>query len=244
MSTASIKPSLQQFAASTNRSRPRHLGTRYDRQGRFLPEPGNTVVCHVVPDTATERALVAVRERLMAMPDAGSLAFTPVASLHMTLFQGIIEYRRHWPYWPQDQLASTSIDVMTRLYRERLADFRPPVPFKVHAVDVTPTEVVLEGATPEDRNLLGAWRDGLAEVFGYRHPDHERYRFHVTLSYPVEWLADGRLEDWQSVLDESLALLQREAPVLELRPPAFCSFSDMEHFEELLVLEGREALQA
>jgi Uncharacterized protein conserved in bacteria len=28
------------------------------------------------------------------MPEAGQLAFTPLSSLHMTLFQGIIEYRR------------------------------------------------------------------------------------------------------------------------------------------------------
>ena len=103
--------------------------------------------------------------------------------------------------------------------------------------------MVVEGATPGDRDLLGAWRDALAEVFGYRHPDHERYRFHVTLSYPIEWLAEGHLEAWQGVLDESLALLQREAPVLELRPPAFCSFNDMEHFEELRVLKNKADLQ-
>jgi hypothetical protein len=38
------------------------------------------------------------------------------------------------------------------------------------------------------------------------------------------------------VLDEGLALLQREAPVIELREPAFCRFRDMTHFEELLIL--------
>ncbi|TIW54516.1 MAG: DUF1868 domain-containing protein, partial [Mesorhizobium sp.] len=33
-----------------------------------------------------------------------------------------------------------------------------------------------------------------------------------------------------------LSFLDREAPVIELNPPAFCSFRDMKHFEELLVL--------
>jgi len=236
MHSPAIKSSLRQFAASSNGKSPRHFGTRYDRQGRFLTEPGNTVISHVVPDTPTQRALVALRDRLMAMPDADRLAFTPVSSLHMTLFQGIIEYRRHWPYWPQDQLSSTSIDAMTRLYRERLAQFSRPAPFRVKAVDVVPTQVTIEGASPEDRALLKAWRDSLSDAFGYRHPDHDTYRFHITLSYPVEWLAEEHLEAWQEVLGEGLALLQREAPVLELQPPAFCSFNDMEHFEELLVL--------
>jgi hypothetical protein len=236
MPSVPIRPSLRQLAAGTNRSAPRHLGTRYDRQGHFLLEPGNTVVCHVVPGSVTESVLVDVRQRLMAMPDAGHFAFTPAPSLHMTLFQGIIEYRRHWPYWPPDQLGSTSIAAMTRLYRERFAGFGALAPFQVRTIDLAPSEVVVEGATHEDRKRLAAWRDALAEIFGYRHPDHERYRFHVTLSYPIEWLAAGRLEAWQIVLNEGLARLQREAPVLELRPPAFCSFEDMEHFEELLVL--------
>ena len=41
---------------------------------------------------------------------------------------------------------------------------------------------------------------------------------------------------WQRALDESLALLQREAPVIELREAAFCRFRDMKHFEELMIL--------
>ncbi len=236
MLPGSVKPSLWQFAASANTTSPRHLGRRYDRQGRFLPEPGNTVVCHLVPESATQRVLTEVRKRLIAIPDAGQLAFTPISSLHMTLFQGIIEYRREWPFWPQDQPESTPIDAMTQLYRRRLTDFVPPASFRVRAVDVVPAEVVVEGATPEDKALLKDWRAALAASFGYRHPDHDSYRFHITLSYPVGWLADESLEAWQAELGECLALLAREAPVLELRPPAFCSFNDMEHFEELLIL--------
>lgn len=58
------------------------------------------------------------------MPDADLLAFTPVSSLHMTLFQGIIEYRRRLPYWPQDVPLDTSVEAMRRLYLERLKSFR------------------------------------------------------------------------------------------------------------------------
>jgi hypothetical protein len=52
----------------------------------------------------------------------------------------------------------------------------------------------------------------------------------------VRGLPDAAAAHWQRVLDESLASLQRDVPVIELREPAFCRFRDMKHFEELLIL--------
>jgi hypothetical protein len=234
--TLTISPALAQFAASAHTSPPRHLGTRYDEAGRFLREPGNTVVCHLVADTPSEAAILAVRRRMMAMADADRLAFTPVKSLHMTLFQGIIEYRREWPYWPRDVATDTSIDAMTRLFLDRLSDMPPGGAFSVSVSDLTPNGLVLVPAGPRDAAVLADWRDALADRLGYRHPDHASYVFHITLAYPICWLDDDRLPAWQALRDEALALFARDAPVIALRPPAFCRFEDMEYFEELRVL--------
>ncbi|RUW86501.1 DUF1868 domain-containing protein, partial [Mesorhizobium sp. M8A.F.Ca.ET.023.01.1.1] len=97
-----VRPSLAGFFAGSNPMPPTHLGTRYDTSGNFLIEPGNTVVSHLVSGSPSEAVVLAVRDRMMVMPDADRLAFTPVSSLHMTLFQGIIEYRRRLPFWPRD----------------------------------------------------------------------------------------------------------------------------------------------
>jgi len=214
---------------------PRHLGRRYDRNGTFLNEPGNTVVCHLVEGSPSRSTILDVRHRMGAMPDAGRLAFTPIDSLHMTLFQGILEDRRDPPFWPADIARDTPIAGMTDLYLERLTGFQAPGPFQVDVVDVLPTGLTVAGATEADRRVMKAWRDRLADTFGYRHPDHDGYVFHVTLAYVIDWLPDDRLAAWQNLLDESLALLRR-SPRLELRPPAFCSFEDMKHFKELRVL--------
>lgn len=29
---------------------------------------------------------------------------------------------------------------------------------------------------------MKGWRDALADIFGYRHPDHDTYEFHITFS--------------------------------------------------------------
>ena len=70
-----ISPSLLAFGRNANHASPRHLGTRYDTEGRFLPEPGNTVVSHVTAGSPSEAAVLGVRDRLMAMPEARQFAF-------------------------------------------------------------------------------------------------------------------------------------------------------------------------
>jgi hypothetical protein len=232
-----ISPSLAKFLASRNPEPPQRLGIRYDAQGRFLPEPGNTVVCHLERRSPSESAIFAVRERMMTMPGADCLAFTPAPSLHMTLFQGVIDSRRTLPYWPADIPLQTRIEDMTRRFLTRLDGFDGSGPFEVRITEVTPTGLTVEGATEADRQVMQGWRNELSHAFGYRHPDHETYSFHITFAYPIRGLPDARAGEWQAFLDESLAFLQREAPIAALRNPAFCQFRTMEHFEELLVLE-------
>lgn len=230
-----INSSLLALSCSANSAPPRHLGTRYSTDGIFLSEPGNTVVCHTARGTASYAAIVAVRERMMRLPQADRLAFTHASSLHMTIFQGIIEYRRRQPYWPADMPLDTPVDVMTQHYRNRLRNFAPLGPFRARITDVTPEGLTLEGDTADDRRCLRAWRDAFAGVFGYRHPDHDGYVFHITFAYPVDWLDDAVLADWQEALSEQLAYLKDRSPIVDLNPPAFCAFEDMNHFEELIV---------
>jgi len=227
---------LADFFASRQTKPPAHLGRRYDRAGTFQPEPGNTVVCHLVEGSETQRVLAEAREKYRAMPEANHLAFTPVSSLHMTLFQGIIEFRRAAAYWPAGVALDAPIDDMTELMAARLDGLPPQPAFRVSLVRATPIGLVVAGATEADRQAMQAWRDALATRWGYRHPDHTSYAFHITFAYVIDWLPDAALPRWQDMLDEVAADIRRRAPVLELVPPAFCAFSDMNHFEELRVL--------
>lgn len=236
MTFQTLSEALSPFSKSQNPNPLHHIGTRYDAKGTFLLEPGNTIVCHLLGKSLSAEAVIDARTRMQTFPEAEKLAFTDVSSLHMTVFQGIIEYRRALPYWPEDIPLDTAIDTMTEAFLVRLQKFEVPDAFKMEVIGASPNGLTLGPLTSKDARILKIWRDKLADCFGYRHPDHEKYEFHITFAYLLERFSDEALLDWQRGLADLIEELQERAPVIELEPPAFCRFKDMNHFEKLLVL--------
>ncbi|MEO3385089.1 DUF1868 domain-containing protein [Mesorhizobium sp. CAU 1741] len=221
------------FTSTRKEKPPRYLGTRYDREGNFLYEPGNTFVSHVTDGSATQAAIVAVRERLMAMPHADHFTFTPVASLHKTLFQGVTDNRRSRPFWPSGLSCEARLETATSWMDARIASFSVAAPFRIKADMVTPLGIVVSGLTEDDERVMRDARDALADLLGYRHPDHEDYTFHITLAYQLEWLPPQCQDTYLAALDDIKAELETFPQGLELDLPAFCAFDDMKEFKPL-----------
>lgn len=238
MPADALSPELLAYSSGRNTTQPPHLGTRYLRAGGFLPEPGNTIVCHVSKGSPTLEGLVEAREKFLAMPEARHFVFTPITSLHMTLFQGVIEYRRKPGFWPDGLALDASIEELTEIMAARLETLPVLEPFQVEVTHARPSGLLVDGARERDRRAMRQWRDVLADLLGYRHPDHDDYPFHITFAYAIDWLDDDALPRWQEMLGEVAGDIRRKMPILELDPPVFCSFEDMNHFCELLVLGG------
>ena len=234
----SVRIEIAQYLASNHTAPPPNLGQRYDSK-QFLPEAGNTVVCPLDFDDPTHAAVIEARRRMMTLPGADDhFIYTPASSLHMTVFEGVIETRRIPNTWPADFDLSASVKSATEAILARLAVFSPPPGFAVRVVGLRPTGLVLEGATEEDEANMREWREALTRPFVYRHDNHDSYRFHMTFAYPVEWLPDSAQDQWESEFASILSELVDAAPVIPLRRPAFCQFADMNRFDELFDLEA------
>lgn len=212
------------------------LGSRFDAFGRFLPEHGNTIVAQVTAGSATEAALIDLRHAMMALPYADHFAFTPVASYHMTVFEGIIETRRAPSHWPEGLALEASIDEMTTAMAARLDGFVAPPRFAMQVEEAHPLGLSLVGATPEDEAAARAWRDALSAALGLRTPDHETYGFHTTMAYQIEWPPVEALPLYVDAMARLTADFAARVPVMELDPPKFCRFSDMNAFPPVRVL--------
>ncbi|MEM6462702.1 MAG: DUF1868 domain-containing protein [Pseudomonadota bacterium] len=215
---------------------PPFVGSRFSEEGVFLRERGNTVVSHLVKGSGSEEALLDIRRQMMTLPYADHFAFTAASSLHMTVAQGVLETRRLPGYWPEGIDLETPVEEITRLYLDRFAGLEDQGPYQVRVDEVTPYGVTVSGATVEDEETLRRWRDHLCGPFGYRHPDHEAYVFHITVAYLKKWLPSEAVALYEAELENLLGQLKRTCPVLELDRPALCSFNDMNHFEPLLYL--------
>ncbi len=237
MSNMQLLPALVRFSETEGTGPSRHLGVRFNQEGKFLPEPGNTIVCHLTDGSATQQAIRQMRSRYLTMPEADRLAFTAESSLHMTLFQGIIEYRRALPYWPADLPLETPIDDMTEIMAQRLEHFRAGPEFRVTIDHMTLLGLRLKPVNENDRLALAEWRNRLADLMGYRHPDHDVYEFHITFAYLVRPLSEPALFEWQAMLTKMRDDFCTQFDYIALNPPAFCAFEDMHHFEELVVLD-------
>ncbi|MNU10442.1 hypothetical protein D3C72_2575920 [compost metagenome] len=53
----------------------------------------------------------------------------------------------------------------------------------------------------------------------------------------IDYLDEAALPAWREMLADVAEDIRRRVDHLELRPPAFCAFADMNHFEELQVFE-------
>jgi hypothetical protein len=225
--------SVEAYAASIRNAPPKRLGQRYDAE-RFLPDPGNTVVCHLDRETAGGAVVVAARSAMMAVPGAERFLFTPVESLHMTLFEGVLDNRRVADAWPIWMDRDAPVQDVTEAMCARLQGFEGSGAFAVKVAQVRPGGLDLCGATQGDEAVMRDWREALSGVFGYRQAEHDAYGFHMTFAYPVEWLSDAEVAAWEAGLARIAEAL--EGMVLPLKRPAFSRFADMTRFEELVVL--------
>lgn len=227
---------IQTFCGEGKGPAPDRLGIRLDESGTFLPEPGNTVVCHVRQDSASQKAMIKARERLQALDLKGHFAWTPASSYHMTVFNGVIESQRERDHWPSELPLDATIEETTKYIIPRLKGVRPAASFRVKLDRISPFGLSVSGVAEEDDNIIRDFRARLTGPFGFRKPDHDSYRLHLTMAYLIRWLPHDAWQTYLPALQEITAAFQAEVPVLELGPADFCTFENMNHFEPVLRL--------
>ncbi|KAJ3543608.1 hypothetical protein NM208_g3488 [Fusarium decemcellulare] len=103
----------------------------------------------------------------------------------------------------------------------------PPYKMAVRGFDLPATVgvgLLVEGATPEEEQRMRRLRDRLGDVLGFKAPNHETYRFHISIAYLLRHV-DG---DDQVEFNRVLAMLVPEVKMeFELGKVEFCTFENM-----------------
>ena len=217
---------------------PPAVGSKYYPDGEVRRFPGNTVVCPVPPESSEMTALVGLRDRLMGLAEARAFAFTPPESYHMTVFEGVNEQERVPDSWTRHHDLDAPLDLITSDFRSRLQGVTLPDGVEMRPISLrkSPRGGFLVELEERSGGGLRESRDALSECLGIRKPGHERYRFHITLSYQIHWLPPAAAGPLSAALDDAFMAFRDQCPVVRLGAPIFCTFEDMQWFEPILDL--------
>ena len=208
-------------------------GGKLTAEGQLLIWPGNTMICHIDPESDAHAALVDIQEGLKAGPRAGCLTFLPAASLHMTVFRGISGPFANRFDWPEGVDRGATRNQVTRVLLDRLDGIELPESRRIRATEVFCGHSMAVDGVGTDELGLRDTRAQLREATGIDPAGVERYTFHITLAYLLRWLGE---DEAREVIALSEALFAENGPRLQdirLGRIEFCNFEHMHHFEPL-----------
>lgn len=227
---------------------PPDVGRKFAADGRVLPFAGNTIICHLPQQGAGSEAFDALLDVYRALPGepwARKVTALPPSSYHMTVFGTANDKARRYPLWPAGLPLDMPMADCDRILGERLRAFRlgdeagpyrmrvnmesPPAGETPLTVRLLPTDDAVEAR-------LRKLRDRLSDVTGIREPDHDRYRFHITLAYQVAPLTPQEDDAWRRSLAAWKAMIARRAPIITLGNPEYCLLKDMFAFKRQFFL--------
>lgn len=227
---------------------PPDVGRKFSADGRVLPFEGNTIICHLPQQGSGSEAFDALLDIYRALPGgswARKMTALPPSSYHMTIFGGANDKARRYPLWPAGLPLDMPMTECDRILGERLRAFRLGDEASPYRMRVNP-EAPSAGETPLTVRLLPAdagtearlrrLRDRLAEATGIREPDHDRYRFHITLGYQFAALTPEEDAAWRGSLAVWKTMIAKRAPVILLGNPEYCLLKDMFAFKRQFYL--------
>lgn len=223
--------------ALTGGDRPAAVGLKFTEDGAPLACPGYTTICHVDPASDAFRALVAAQDALKAGPLASAFTFLPPDSLHMTIFEGIIDYSRTRARWPEHLPLDAPVAQVAADAKARLQQCDLETSFSVRPTGIfAGFSVSMAGSTDLHETRLRLARNRLREALKLHRSDHDAYQFHVTLAYLLRWLSPDEAQEVIAISQAATKALLDEMPELSLGPVELCTFETMHRFDPIMSL--------
>ncbi len=220
------------------------VGRKFYIDGRTRPFPGCTMVSHVQPDTPLQKALFEILDEAAAAPVMKKFTLMPKSSLHMTLMDGIDDEHRRAPLWPRDVPVTASLQDCIEWCSAHLKDFRTGrtgdyqmVRREIGIDKLNSFTVHLKPISVVRDQEMRHTRDRLSETLQIRSPDHDRFGFHITLGYLVEYLTEDEARVFFAQYNRWMDNLFAALPCLTLGQPEFCTFRDMSDFTRQFYLQ-------
>ncbi|MEM5476950.1 DUF1868 domain-containing protein [Pacificibacter sp. AS14] len=218
------------------------LGGKFTPDGRVQSFPGNTVICHLDPACPAYAALSDIHSALQSGPHAASFVFLPPSSFHMTVFGCLSGIDQFAALSRGKSGPDGSREAITHGLENKLTSASDwPTEFCVSARGLHGGySITLEGCSEAEEAKLRRTRDQLANATDIKHPDHDRYTFHFSLAYLIEWLSPDAAKAVMSLSDRLFEEHSSALRNIHLGPMEFRDFDDMFAFRPVRLLDNTQ----
>ena len=221
--------------------------SKFYADGRVRPFKGNTILCHLPQQGASAGPFNALLDIYREAPRHGfyrRVSLLPPSSYHMTIFSTATDQGRKLGLWPSSVPIDAPIEQCNAAVGDLLRSFKLhlklPIRMRwstdVAELDDAPLTMRLVPVDASEERRLRRLRNRIADAVGVRGPDHDAYRFHITMGYIFEWLNDSEKAEYREALSAWRERLIAVAPVITLGAPEYCTFKDMFAFDRKMYL--------
>lgn len=220
------------------------VGVKFEKNGQVKEFKGNTFLCHI---STNETKLLAeikwAQDQLKAMDCAYKFAFLPITSMHMTVFEGVCDTIRQQPLWTNKLSLDTPLSTVSDMFIDALASLPRLGDFEMgfHSIYNCPiggSAIRIKPATAASNDSLWQCRTLLSQTTGIKHPNHDDYHFHISLSYRIIELDDKDKEEILVITDKVAERLTTTFGRFTHGPVEFCHFNDMFKYSPLVILDN------
>ncbi len=212
------------------------VGRKFHPNGTPRLFPGTTIICFVDPTSPIGMAAQAFQAALGQVPIGRKFALLPPASFHMTVMELLCDQVRtpeRWSSWLPLDAPLATIDAF---FLERLPAVPAPEGLAVRVTGVAHPDnlwLTLQPADDLTGAALRAYRDAVATASGVRFPDHDTYRFHLSLAYRLIALDADEEHQLAALVRTWQPRLRAAGDWIALPPPLLTGFDDMTRFVPL-----------
>ncbi|WP_165452409.1 DUF1868 domain-containing protein [Paenibacillus thalictri] len=211
------------------------VGRKFNEDGSVRRFPGNTIICTIGQDNPLYSELVSFAESFKELDCSRKYTLLPSSSYHMTVIQGVCEEVRKPEQWSRHLSLDAPLEETDRFFSQQFTKVRVPEQFRMKfshvntsgialTVNLLPAELEVEAA-------LRTFRDEVSEWLGLRFPNHDTYKFHISIAYKICQLTEEEESELQAFKEQAESILQKRFGVLTTSKPQLVFFSDMFKFD-------------
>ena len=209
------------------------IGQKFYEDGSVRQFKGNTVVADVVPGSDAYDTMCKLRQMVIDAGMDSHLILMPEDSYHITYISGFNDQQRIDGYWPESFSREATMEEADDYVSQAIESVGSPGPARMVFDDVGWGAgcciIRLKPADEAQSKLLYDFRDRAAAAMGVRRPNHEKYRFHITLGYP-RIIAEGEAEARRLALKKNMEALMAKQPEFLTTQAYMAYFDDMYAF--------------